>query len=744
MVLNRPAPETVETVEVVQGAKEVETRIARFLARTKGRVSIVSDRNGLGVALEMRALKRLRSAPRRRLNVRYITEITNDNETFAKALSGSVDLRHLEGVAGNFAVSDSGEFISAAVVQESRPVTELIYSNANSVVSQHNLLFEILWGKAVAAESRLRELDEGAPPVKTSLLEGESEIVRQIASMTDPWDEVVACMTTAGLGAVFDSLAEPVSLLMSKGRSGGPIRWLTSIGERDLEMAEVCLSLGVEVRHTSRLPPLSFVCSKSQILASIETSGKKAIFQNVLSSNDPAYVGHFHSLFEEMWKNGVDARKRVEEIVGGVEHSSVEVIENPQETMRIAWDMIESSREVLLMFSTPNAFLRQIEAGAFERLRPVLGKTGTTIKVLIPYGDQILPLIEKVKGEVPTVEFRVMGEALKTKISILVADKAKTLVIETRDDDKEGLSEALGTATYTESRSLAVSYAAIFENIWKQTDMYEKLKLHEKLQSDFVNIAAHELRTPVQAIINYAELASANTEDRDEYFARLLRNVTRLQKVTEDILEAARIDSGTLRLAKERFDINALVEAAAEEQRANSKLKGVSLVVVPSDRLMVVGDRGRIGRVVSNLLGNAVKFTEKGTITVAVEVSKQENRVLVRVADTGNGIDPSIVPRLFSRFVAKSPSGTGLGLYISKSIVEEHGGRIWVESNELGGGATFAFEIPIRREVAAKAAATNGAVARLQGRRPRTAGHGVRLAGGRAIAQQARQISYLK
>jgi signal transduction histidine kinase len=274
--------------------------------------------------------------------------------------------------------------------------------------------------------------------------------------------------------------------------------------------------------------------------------------------------------------------------------------------------------------------------------------------------------------------------------------------------------------------------------------MYEKLKLHEKLQSDFVNIAAHELRTPVQAIINYAELASANTEDRDEYFARLLRNVTRLQKVTEDILEAARIDSGTLRLAKERFDINALVEAAAEEQRANSKLKGVSLVVVPSDRLMVVGDRGRIGRVVSNLLGNAVKFTEKGTITVAVEVSKQENRVLVRVADTGNGIDPSIVPRLFSRFVAKSPSGTGLGLYISKSIVEEHGGRIWVESNELGGGATFAFEIPIRRELAAKAAATNGAVARLQGRRPRTAGHGVRLAGGRAIAQQARQISYLK
>jgi len=744
--LNRLAAETGETVEVVHGAKEVRARIARFLARARGHVSVVSDRNGLGVAMEMRGLKRLRTAPRGRLKLRYVTEITKENEAFAKAMSGLVELKHLDGVAGNFAVSDSGEFISAAVVQESRPVTELIYSNASSVVSQHNLLFETLWGNAIAAASRLTELDEGAPPVKTRLLEGESEIVRQIASMTEPWDDVVVCMTTAGLGAVFDSLAEPISLLMSKGRNrSGPIRWLTSIGERDIEMAEICLGLGVEVRHTSRLPPLSFVCSKSQILASIEATGKKAIFQNVLSSNDPAYVSHFHSLFEEMWKNGVDARKRIEEMEGGIEHSSVEVVENPQETLRIAWELIESSREILLMFSTPKAFLRQISAGAFERLKPVLGRTGTTIKILIPYDEKIIPLIEKVKGAVPTVEFRVMNEGLKTKISILVADMAKTLVIETGDDEKEGLAEALGTATYTESRSLAVSYAAIFENIWKQTDMLDKLKLHEKLQSDFVNIAAHELRTPVQAIINYAELAAANPENRDEYYVRLLKNVTRLQKLTEDILEAARIDSGTLRLRMERFDINALVEAAAEELRASTNLKDVELVVVPSGRVMVEGDKERLGRVVSNLLSNAVKFTEKGTITVTIEASKEENRVLVCVADTGTGIDPSIVPRLFSRFVARSRSGTGLGLYISKSIVEEHGGRIWVERNDLGTGATFAFEIPIKREAAAKVVATNSAAARLQARRPKIARHGVRLAGGRVIVQQhGRQISYLK
>jgi signal transduction histidine kinase len=158
--------------------------------------------------------------------------------------------------------------------------------------------------------------------------------------------------------------------------------------------------------------------------------------------------------------------------------------------------------------------------------------------------------------------------------------------------------------------------------------------------------------------------------------------------------------------------------------------------------LQVEGDKGRLGRVVSNLLSNAVKFTEKGTITVTVEASSEEDHLLVRVADTGVGVDPSIVPMLFSRFVAKSQSGTGLGLYISKSIVEEHGGRIWVESNEPGRGATFAFEIPVKQEAAAEA--PDGDAAR-QRRRPRIARHGVRLSGGRVIVQQqGRQISYLK
>jgi two-component system, OmpR family, sensor histidine kinase VicK len=697
--LNRLASEPGETVEVVHGAKEAADRISGFLARANSQVSICTDRRGLGIAVQMKGLRRFKSEPRKGLKLMFITEITRENKAFAKVLSGLVELRHLDGVVGNFAVSDAGEFISGAVIKETSPVTELIYSNARGVVSQHSLLFETLWHKAVSAESRIRELDETAPPAQTRLLKGAKEVLPQMAGMIDPSGEIVVCMTPGGVGMVLDSLGESISLATSESPQGslGRIRWLTSIEPQDVGLAEACQALGIEVRHTSKMPPLSFICSKSEILASIQSLGERTLFQNVLSSDDSAYVGHFRSLFEEMWKDGVEASKRIAEIASGAELATVKVIENPEESLRIAWELIPASREVLLMFSTPRAFFRQVNAGAFERLKSIVSKTGTSVKILIPYDEKLTPLLDKVKKEVPAVDFRVMNESLRTRISILIADRSKTLVLETRDDGREELPGALGLATYIESRSLAASYAAIFENIWKQTEMYDKLKLHEKLQSDFVNVAAHELRTPVQAIINYAELATTNSENRDEYYGKLLRNVTRLQKLTEEILDAARIDGGTLRLNIERFDVNAVVKAVVEEHKIGSRAKGVTLGMVGSGTLEVEGDRGRLSQVVSNLLSNAIKFTEEGSVTVSVEARSKENKVRVLVADTGSGVDPSILPMLFSRFVAKSQSGTGLGLFISKSIVEEHGGRIWVESNNPGGGATFAFEIPIRQ-----------------------------------------------
>lgn len=220
----------------------------------------------------------------------------------------------------------------------------------------------------------------------------------------------------------------------------------------------------------------------------------------------------------------------------------------------------------------------------------------------------------------------------------------------------------------------------------------EQLKIHDKMQKEFINVAAHELRTPTQAILGYAELLQMDSSDNDEMIRAIYRNSIRLQRLTSDILDVTRIESEALKLDKEKFNLKDIVEATMQDtknQLANGKVK---FAYEPKD-IYVKADRGRITQVVTNLLDNAVKFTKEGTILVSIE--KKNGHAVVSVHDSGRGIDPDIMPRLFSKFATKSDKGTGLGLFISRSIVEAHDGKIWCSNNSFGKGATFAFSLPV-------------------------------------------------
>jgi signal transduction histidine kinase len=228
----------------------------------------------------------------------------------------------------------------------------------------------------------------------------------------------------------------------------------------------------------------------------------------------------------------------------------------------------------------------------------------------------------------------------------------------------------------------------------------EKLVAHDKMQQEFINIAAHELRTPVQPLLGIADLLEMNAKDSEKIeitrpeLEMIIRNAKRLERLSSDILEVSRIESQSLKLNKEIVDMNDKVRNVLLD--ANSfipKDKKIEILSVLSDeRVNVFADKPRLFEVVSNLLNNAVKFTDSGTITVKVE--KKDDNVVVSVRDTGHGIDPEVVPRLFTKFASKSVSGTGLGLFISRSIVEAHGGMIWAENNS-DKGATFTFSLPL-------------------------------------------------
>ncbi|MRN68475.1 MAG: hypothetical protein FIO04_02125 [Nitrosopumilales archaeon] len=303
--------------------------------------------------------------------------------------------------------------------------------------------------------------------------------------------------------------------------------------------------------------------------------------------------------------------------------------------------------------------------------------------------------------------------------------------MEIRDDSKRTFDEAIGLSTYSTSKAGVLSYVSIFENLWLQTELYqqikesstrlqlaneqlaianEQLKVHDKMQQEFINVAAHELRTPIQPILSLTELLRSKIMDSNqrELLDVIIRNAKRLQRLSDNILDVTRIESGKLKLSKERFDLNEKIHNIIRDVKTQiSVANDVQITLSPSDKsemsIFVEADKVRIFQVISNLLSNAIKFTDKeGTISISLKKregtegeNKKEEEVIVSIRDSGAGIPSEIRHRLFSKFATKSDSGTGLGLFISKSIVEAHGGKIWVENNANGRGTTFYFTLPL-------------------------------------------------
>ena len=237
------------------------------------------------------------------------------------------------------------------------------------------------------------------------------------------------------------------------------------------------------------------------------------------------------------------------------------------------------------------------------------------------------------------------------------------------------------------------------ESNYKLMKANESLKIKDEAQNQFINVAAHELRTPIQPILNAIYLlqsADLSTAKKNQYIDIIKRNTEKLGRLAEDILDVTRIESNTLKLMKERVNLYDLISNIVEEYKKNIQLIHKDLVVnyeSPDRTIFITGDRLRLNQVLLNLLDNAGKFTKKGSIKVTTAI--MSNKVQVTVKDTGVGIHPEIFPKLFSKFVTKSDRGTGLGLFISKNIIEAHGGKIWAESNSQQEGATFTFTLPL-------------------------------------------------
>ena len=582
------APSTSEKTEVIYGSDKTTKAILEFLKSAEFSMNICADHTWPSVAIGVEIYKKgLSELKPRKVRFRAITDITRDNVKHCKELIQIAELRHLDGIKGNFGISEKA-YTASATLREAALLQQVIYSNVKAILEQQHYFFETLWNKAISAEEKIREIEQGLEP------------------------------------------------------------------------------------------------------------------------------------------------------------DIIEVIQNPAKTAKLYLDLIRNAaREILLIFPTTNAITRQNSVGALQLLKDAAEQKKVNVRLLMPsigesdnnamalsnpdytsknsvtdYGNIKRLLLSDALGN--NIDIRHIKKASETKATILIVDRRYSLVIELRDDNESSFEQAIGFSTYSTSRPGILSYISIFESLWVQTELYEQLtqsnehlalaneqlKIHDRMQREFINIASHEMKTPTQAILGMSGLLKYYPERKDELIEIIQRNAKRLQALTSDILDVTRIESQTLKLEKERFNIFDLVSEVVDDHRErikDSSNKNIELSYDSDEdgkrRIFVEADRGRITQVITNLLNNALKFTDEGQITVSTyqnnDSDDNKNEVTVRVVDTGSGIDNVIYPKIFSKFATKSHQGTGLGLFISKSIIEAHGGRIWGKNNTDGRGATFIFTIPI-------------------------------------------------
>jgi signal transduction histidine kinase len=460
-----------------------------------------------------------------------------------------------------------------------------------------------------------------------------------------------------------------------------------------------------EIRHLDDIKG-NFGVGDKRVYQAGATANKSGPPPQLIVSTVKAIVDQHQYFFDMLWYKAIPAEQRIKEIEEGIEPSKTEIIQDTKESISRANNIIKSAKEqVLMIWATSKTFVIGMNAGV-DKLYSDAISNGAIVKLLIPYGDEMETIVKDLKKLVPEIDIKIADKSLETKITILVVDRREVMTWELRDDKIENPYEAGGLATYSNNKSIASSYATIFETFWKQTELYEQSQNFNKMQNDFINIAAHELRTPIQPILGLTEIIRSHTKDIEQ--AKLLevvsRNANRLKRLTEDILDVTKIESQLLDLKKEKFNLNDIIENAIDDIMRNRESLKINKNLIqlqyhhPQQDIFVQADKGRISQVIHNLLDNALKFTEAGNITISTQMEKEEDEVIVGVKDTGRGLDLEIIPNMFSKFATKSDTGTGLGLFISKSIIEAHGGRIWAENNNNKDGkkgATFYFSLPL-------------------------------------------------
>jgi len=528
-------------------------------------------------------------------------------------------------------------------------------------------------------------------------------------------------------------------------------RFITEVTDKNIFYCKELIKIVDELRHLDEVKGNFGIADGIEYRASPTAEENKPPSQYVIS-NVKTIVEQQQYFFDMLWTKSISANQRIMEIEKGLERHFIKTIDNPIKIQKIFLDITSSaSFEILIVFATFDEFVNKIKNGIVELFSKLSTPKRVMIKLLIPYpsssntsygkyvftngNNNIKEKIEKILKQYNDqqqihhkVQLRFLEQPLQTKVTILIVDKKHSLVIEsdkekdktltlekTKEEEKEinnntKYLQSQGLCVFSNSESTVSSLSSIFEILWRQIDLYEELRdvykeleIRDEAQKEFIAIAAHELRNPIQPILGISEILHSKAEysTNREHLEVIVRNARKLHKLAEDILNVTKIEKQSFRLNKELFSIKETILNAIQECKNQiSRIDGnIDIIYKPLDQefdiISINGDKGKISQVIINLIINAIQFIEKENGLITIMGERKGNQILLSVKDNGTGISPEIFPKLFSKYVSKSNMGNGLGLYISKNIIEAHDGKIWAKNNKNEKGATFSFSLPI-------------------------------------------------
>jgi signal transduction histidine kinase len=580
----------------------------------------------------------------------------------------------------------------------------------NTAKEQHSVLLEQTGIEPSLTEREMKQY-LGTILKEIKILKNIDEILRKGKDILESSYEFLFCSRVSGLRLAYNNYFSLYEKIIDKYKNGEHkgIKLITTIADKDAaDLVKKFLDIGVQIRHIKNMPPIDFAVSDKEIVATTErTEEPEEIIRSLLVSNEQAYINHYAFIFNELWRDAIDVRERILTIEQGIEPEFVEVINDHQKAKRVLMDLVKSVRkEALFILPNDKAMIRADNLGILDYLISASQK-GAIVKIICPLSKENSDIVKKISDNASNI--RVLNGILSSA-GMLIADNAKFFRAELKDPQAEEFMEAIGFSIYSNSKPSVESFRSIFELLWNERILNEELRNTERLQKEFIDVAAHELRNPIQPILSLSAILQSKEDGDIKQYRELLdvinRSAKKLKELTEAILDVSRIESQTLKLNKDQFNLNEVIIHTLADFKSQRKSEGkdskinLEFVSKKNEDTFVHADQGRITQVVSNLLSNAVKFTEEGSITVKMKREKVDNNnshelIVVSIRDTGKGIDPAVKDKLFGKFETKSEKGIGLGLYISRKIIEAHGGKIWAENNPNGKGATFSFSLPI-------------------------------------------------